>query len=196
MPYAPNLTGLVLDLNTHQLLPVKRLVETFRDLFGVKLSPGTVVNMVSLRARAYGGLVDTIRTGVVQARIKHMDETGLRIEGRLHWLHVACTNLLTYLWIGKGRGDVMLEARGIVVHDCWKSSFAMPHVVGHGLCCAHILRELEGLFQFGREKWARNLARLLSGAVHRWILSKGLKWISPFRYLERTHSNGPAIASR
>ena len=105
---------------------MKRLVETLRDLFGVKVSPGTVVNMVSRRARAYGGLVDTIRAGVVKARVKHMDETGLRIEGRLHWLHVACTHLLTYLWIGKGRGDVMLAARGVVVHDCWTSSFAMP----------------------------------------------------------------------
>ena len=114
VPYDPNLTGLVLDLNTHQLLPVKRLVATLRDLFGVHLSPGTVVNMVSRRASAYGGLVDTIRTGVVQARVKHMDETRLRIDGRLHWLHVACTNLLTYLWIGKGRGDVMLAARGLL----------------------------------------------------------------------------------
>ncbi len=126
VPYGPHLTGLVLYLNTHQLLPVKRLVETLRDLFGVKVSPGTVVNMVSRRASTYGGLVDTIRAGVVQARVKHMDETGLRIKGRLHWLHVACTHLLTYLWIGKGRGDVMLEARG-VVHDCWTSSFAMPN---------------------------------------------------------------------
>ncbi len=153
--YGPNLTGLVLDLNTHQLLPVKRLVETFRDLFGVKVSTGTVVNMVSRRDRAYGGLVDTIRAGVVQVRVKPMDETGLRIEGRLHWLHVVCTNLLTYLWIGKGRSDVMLETRGLVVYDCWKSSFAMPNVAGHGLCCAHILRELENLFQCGWEKWAR-----------------------------------------
>ena len=100
VPYGPNLTGLVLYLNTHQLRPVKRLVETLRDLFGVDLSPGTVVNMMSRRARAYGGLVDTIRAGVVQARVKHMDENGLRIEGRLHGLHVAGTNLLAYLWIG------------------------------------------------------------------------------------------------
>ena len=126
MPYGPNLTGLVLDLNTHQLLPVKCLVET-----------------------------------------------GLRIGGRLQWLHVACPNLLTHLWIGKGLGDMMLAARGIVVHDCWTSSFAMPNIAGHGMCCAHILRELEGLFQFGREKWARNLARLLSGAVHECKLAWG-----------------------
>ncbi len=67
----------------------------------------------------------------------------------------------------------MLEARGIVVHDCWKSSFVMPNVEGHGLRCAHILRELEGLFQFGREKWARKLARLLSGAIHECNLARG-----------------------
>ena len=108
--YGPHLMGLVLDFNTHQLIPVKRLVKTFRDLFGVKLSTGTVVNMVSHRAIAYGGIVDTIRAGVVQARVKPMDETGLRIGGRLQWRHVAYTNLLTYLWIGKGRSDVMLEA--------------------------------------------------------------------------------------
>ena len=158
VPYGPHLTGLVLDLNTHQLIPMKRLVETLRDLFGMTLSEGTVVNMVSRRASAYGDIVDKIRTGVVHDRVKHMDETGLRIGGRLQWLHVACTNLLMFLWIGKGRGDVMLEARGIVVHDCWKSYFAMPNVAGHGLCCAPILRELEGLFQCGREKWSRNLA--------------------------------------
>ncbi len=171
--YGPHLTGLVLYLNTHQLIPVKRLVKTFWDLFGVTLSTGTAVNMVSRRVSAYGDIVDKIRTGVVHARVKHMDETGLRIGGRLQWLHVACTNLLTFLWIDKGRGDVMLEARGLVVYECWKSYFAMPNVEGHGLCCAHILRELESLFQFDREKWARNLARLLSRAVHECNLARG-----------------------
>lgn len=171
--YGPNLTGLVLYLNAHQLIPVRRLVETFRDLFGMKLSEGTVVNMVSRGARDYRGFVDRVRDAVVRARVKHMDETGLRIEGKLQWLHVACTGLLTYLWIGRGRGDVLLEAEGIVVHDCWKSYFALPKVGGHGICCAHILRELEGLVQFGREKWAGKLAGLLCGAVHECNLARG-----------------------
>ena len=171
--YGPNLTGLVLYLNAHQLIPVKRLVETFRDLFGMTLSEGTVVNMVSRGARDYRGFVDRVRDAVVQARVKHMDETGLRIEGKLQWLHVACTGLLTYLWIGKGRGDVLLESLGIVVHDCWKSYFAMPKVEGHGICCAHILREPESLVQFGREKWAGKLAGLLCGAVHECNLARG-----------------------
>ena len=176
--YGSNLTALVIYLNTYQLIPVKRLAETFGDLFGVKLSEGTVVNMVSRAAHDYRGFADRVREAIILAQVKHMDETGPRIEGRLQWLHVACTRMLTYLWIGKGRGDVMLEALGIVVHECWKSYFAMPNVVGHGICRAHILRELENLVVFCREGWAGDLAGLLCRAVHECNLARG-KSLSP-----------------
>ena len=58
--------------------------------------------------------------------MKHSAGTGLRTGSRLHWLHVACTGLLMYFGIGRGRGDVMLEALGIAVHDCRKSCFMLP----------------------------------------------------------------------
>ena len=77
----------------------------------------------------------------------------------------------------------MQEAEGIVIHDCWKSCFGMPNVAGHGICCAHILRELESLFQFGREKWARDLAGLLGGTVHACNLADGVN-----TYLKVIHS--------
>ena len=67
----------------------------------------------------------------------------------------------------------MLEALGIAVHDCRKSCFGMPHVAGHGMCRSYILRELENLFQSGRENWAGDLAVLLSGAVHACNLADG-----------------------
>ena len=171
--YGPNLTALVVYLGEFQLIPVKRLVGAFKDVFGVKLSEGTIVNMVSRMAEKWRGVEERIRKEVVRARVVHMDETGLRIDGGLHWLHVSCTRLLTHFRIGRGRGDVMHEATGIVVHDCWKSYFRMPNVAGHGICCAHILRELANLFEFGREEWARDLSRLLSGAVHACNLADG-----------------------
>ena len=72
-----------------------------------------------------------------------------RTRGRFHWLHVACTCLLMHFMIGRGRGDIMLEALGIVVHDCRKSCFVMPHVAGHGMWRAHVMRKQANLFQFG-----------------------------------------------
>ena len=103
-------------------------------------------------AGGFRGPGEHVGKAVVRARAIHMDGTGLRTGGRLHWLHVACKGLLMHFGIGRGRGDVMLEAMGIVVHDCRKSYFRMPHVAGHGMCSAHGLRELESLFQFGWEK--------------------------------------------
>ena len=41
-----------------------------------------------------------------------------------------------------------------LVHDCWSSYFNFRQI-RHALCCAHILRELEGLIENGQSKWAR-----------------------------------------
>ena len=149
------------------------MARTLSGPFGVKPSEGTIVNMVSRMAGGFRELDGHVRQAPDRARVVHMYETGLRIEGSLHWLHVACTRLLKHFRIGKGRGDVMPEALGIGIHDCWKTCFMMPHVAGHGICRAHVPRELENLFRFGREKWARDLAGLLSGAVHACNLADG-----------------------
>ncbi|MCY4183829.1 MAG: transposase [Rhodobacteraceae bacterium] len=161
---SPNLTALVVCPGKYQLIPVKRLARTLSGLFGVKPSEGTIVDMASRKAGGFRELDEHVRKALVRAQVVHMDETGIRVGGRLHWLHVACTCFLTHFRIGRGRDDIMLEALGIVVHDCWKSCFGMPHVAGHGICCVNILRELENLFQFGREKWAGDLAGLPDGA--------------------------------
>ncbi len=98
--YGPNLSALVVYLSEYQLIPVKHLAGTFNDIFGVN------------------GPREHVGQAAVRVRIVHMDGTGLRTGGRLHWLHVASTGLLTHFRIGRGRGDIMLEAMDIAVHDC------------------------------------------------------------------------------
>ncbi|MCY4314696.1 MAG: transposase [Roseovarius sp.] len=112
----PTPSGLAVYLNTCQLVPTRRLVETFRDLFGVQMYQGTLINMVSRCADTCQGFAETVRRAVAQAPVKHVDETGIRVEGKLHWPHVACTTLPTFFRIGTGRGDVMRDAAGIAVH--------------------------------------------------------------------------------
>ena len=38
------------------------------------------------------------RAGLTDAELVHADETGLRVAGRLHWLHVACSTRFTALF--------------------------------------------------------------------------------------------------
>ena len=95
-----------------------------------------------------------------------MDETGTRIAGRTGWLHVACNEYLTCLWIGKSRGDVMRDAKGIIVHDFFPSYHTIPGV-RYGYCNVHVLRELEDLVEFAGEGWAGDTAKLLQEGIHR-----------------------------
>ena len=103
-----------------------------------------------------------IKSKVAGSDVAHADETGLRVAGKLHWLHTATSKLYTYLFIHEKRGSLALNSeksilgriRGWLVHDCWSSYFGFLKM-RHAICGAHILRELEGLIENERSKWAR-----------------------------------------
>lgn len=79
----------------------------------------------------------------------------MRVAGRLHWLHTACTNDYTFLFIHQRRGkqaleeaDVISQVQNWVVHDCWESYFNYQEGK-RALCGAHLIRELRALEQSG-----------------------------------------------
>ncbi|PYS76561.1 MAG: hypothetical protein DMF66_13995, partial [Acidobacteria bacterium] len=87
--YGPGVKARVLYLQQYQLLPYQRTGEAMRDLFGCRLSAGTVANIVRGCA---AGLLETelkIKKRLRRSPVIHADETGLRVEGRLAYVHVA-----------------------------------------------------------------------------------------------------------
>jgi transposase len=94
--YGPSVKARVLYLQQYQLLPYQRTSEAMRDLFGCRVSAGTVTNIVRECA---SGLVETelqIKHGLRRSPVLHADETGLRIDKRLGYVHVASTERLTH----------------------------------------------------------------------------------------------------
>src|SRR5439155_12024297 len=78
----------------------------------------------------------------------HADETGLRVAGRLHWLHVASNTRFTALVCHRRRGKEAIDAAGVLpgftgiaVHDAF-APYARYGSATHALCNAHLLREL------------------------------------------------------
>ena len=101
--YGPVMCAVIIYLFMGQFLSKKRTAQAIGELFGVPVSDGTVA---AVTARAAGDLTEFLAQ--VNARIKaslvvHFDETGLRCEGRNHWLHSASTPRYSRLFFHRKR---------------------------------------------------------------------------------------------
>lgn len=164
--YGPHFRGLMLYLSNQQLLPFERLRQVCKDLFGQPLSMGT---LTSINARAYEALAPVeaaIIKGLIQAPAVNADESGLRVNDKLHWLHVVATALLTFFGVHGNRGIEAMNALGVLphcycwlIHDFWKPY--LKYEALHALCNQHLLRELKFLFEQCSELWANELSDFL-----------------------------------
>ncbi|MCH7658100.1 MAG: IS66 family transposase [Bacteroidetes bacterium] len=149
-------------LNVHFKLPFKKIQLLFGDLFGYSINESTVYSASQQCYKKLEKTEEIIKSKVAENNVVHADETGIRVAGRLHWLHTATTLLHTYLFVHEKRGALALTSdksildriNGWLVHDCWSSYFRFKKFK-HAICGAHILRELEGLSESGQSKWAK-----------------------------------------
>ena len=178
--YGPRIGAVVTYLQAWQLLPEKRLATLLADLFALRLSTASIARIIGDRAAGLAGFAAAVRGHVAAAKVKHLDETGLRIGARTHWLHVASTRLLTHYRISPRRGSLAEALGGIVVHDHWKPYYTLRGV-SHALCNAHHLRELQALIEIEREDWARPMRTLLRRACHAANLARAQAMALPQR---------------
>ena len=165
--YGPNISASLVYLAAHQYLPLKRLAEAMRELFGVKLSQGTIVNKLVEFSGLVEEPVNCIFDLLVKEFLLHADETGMRAKGKLHWLHVIATEYLTYYRLHEKRGSDAIQEigllelfNGLLVHDFWKPYFDLDDVT-HCMCVAHLLRELKSAHQNFAQPWAEAMIKLL-----------------------------------
>ena len=86
--------------------------------------------------------------------VVHVDETGARSAGKLHWVHEASTETLTLYGLHERRGRQGIDALGVLpgfsgvcVHDGWAPYRAYTGCE-HALCNGHHLRTREGAGAF------------------------------------------------
>ena len=107
--YGPGVKARVRYLQQYQMLPYARTDEAMRDLFGCPLPMGTVAIIVR---KCSDALLETelkIKRALRRSAVIHADETGLRVEGRLHFVHVASNSRLAHYAATAGRGQTATE---------------------------------------------------------------------------------------
>ena len=164
--YGPQLQALGAYLSQHHMLPVARTAQILSDLVGEPISPATIQNAITSAATALNSSVELIKQAVIAAPVVHADETGLRVEGSLSWMHVAVTEALTLAAVHEKRGavgmqdlGVLEQIRGIVVHDGLGAYWDL--FCQHALCNAHHLRELVFEAEQTGQLWSKDLIELL-----------------------------------
>ncbi|WP_238626180.1 IS66 family transposase, partial [Ectothiorhodospira haloalkaliphila] len=124
--YGPRLKAYAIGLNQGHFVALERTSEILADQYGVAPSAGTLQNWILGIADGLEATYESTRDQIRQAAVAHFDESGLRVQGRLHWLHVAATTDSVYYTVHARRGhEAMDEAgilphfKGVAVHDHW-----------------------------------------------------------------------------
>lgn len=164
--YGPRAKATAVYLQSYQLLPYERTVDALRDLFGLAPSEGTLALAQQTAYTRLAPVEAAIATALQHADVVHVDETGVRVDGKLAWIHVVSTVALTfYAYHAKRGGDafqaigVLLGVLGRRVHDAWAAYLQLPGL--YALCNAHLLRELTAIVEETQQSWAQRLIGLL-----------------------------------
>jgi len=167
--YGPNVRALAVHLAQGQLLPLGRSAQLITQLFGLKVSPATVLAWIDQASELLHPEVARIAQALINAPVAHADESGLRVASRLHWLHTVASHTHTWYGVHAKRGMLAIAAHGILpkrmatlVHDCWKPYWQLD--CEHALCNAHLLRELTFLHETTGQRWPKRMIGLLLAA--------------------------------
>lgn len=141
--YGPRFTAVVVYLMVAQFGAQKRVAQAVADLFGVPVSQGSVAAMTGRAARRLeGDFLEALRACLAREKLVHFDETGFRVDGKLHWVHSASSGRYSLVYVHAKRGTKGIDAggvlpgfAGIAVHDAWAPYDCYPSAT-HSLCCA------------------------------------------------------------
>ena len=167
--YGDKLKTLAVSLNVVASVPLRTIAEIIRGIAALPITEGAILSFVKQAADRVSETVDRIWERLIDEKYVHFDETGMRVNGKLNWTHVSCTDSLTYYEGHAKRGYAAMEDIGVLplfsgtaIHDCWAPYWKSSSDVEHALCCAHLLRELQWVNDHGNNQtWANPFKDLL-----------------------------------
>lgn len=164
--YGNGIKTLAVYLSQQQLIPYDRLQQIINDLLGIKISDCFLAGANEQCFDRLEEFEEANKAALMGEKVLCCDETGIRAEGSLKWVHTLSSKGRTHYQIhpkrGKGAIDhigVLPLFKGTCVHD--RFSPYQEYDCTHAFCNAHLLRDLTGLVEEDKKAWAKQMKRLL-----------------------------------
>jgi transposase/uncharacterized coiled-coil protein SlyX len=171
--YDDTVKSLAVYLSMVQFLPYGRIAKLFMEVFGLRISQGSIANWIALARKNAQPAIAAIMREIRKSSIVGFDESCFYCNKKLDWAWIAQTVYFTVLFRGDGRGAKELEGRFgdslermVAVTDRHSAYFAI-NFLGHQVCLAHLLRDLQYLDELdGKQDWSRKVGELLRESIH------------------------------
>lgn len=203
--YGERVRALSVMLNVEQSLPLARIQALFAGLTGYAINESTVHAAVERLYDQLAAEEQIIHQAVLDSPVAHADETGGRIAGCTQWIHGFSSLLHTLYVVCKQRGGEVINGpqshlanfKGRLIHDCLNSYLSMAGCLMHGLCNAHLLRELTALRELPQALiWPGKMHELLMDYYRASDYGKGVADPAVLKKLDERYAAVLALADR
>ena len=167
LQYGQGLKAYLINLVVGQMISLNRIQKLLKSMIGIVIAEATILKWVLRLYLALEPWETQAVKKILQYSTLHVDETSLRVNKKNHWIHVYSAGDITLKFLHRRRGIEAIEAiniiprySGSIIHDFWSSYLTYDHC-GHGMCGAHIVRELTAIVEANGYRWAVNMKNLL-----------------------------------
>lgn len=167
LQYGTGLKSYIINLLVAQMVPLKRCQQMIRAMVDQTLSESTLLSYVERINKRLLRWEELAIAVLIASKTLHVDETSMRVSRKKQWVHVYSAGDVTVKKLHPKRGTeaiddigIIPKYGGVIVHDCWASYLTYDHC-GHGLCGAHLVRELAFIVESNEYRWAQNMKQLL-----------------------------------
>jgi transposase len=167
--YGEGIKSLAVYLNQQQFIPFDRLQQTYEDVLGIKISDGFLASAIENCYAQLQATENQIKDALKNEEVLNCDETGMRVEGKLQWVHTTSSEQHTLYIPHPNRGKKAIDQlgilptyKGVCTHD--RLASYDHYDCQHSVCNAHLLRELKALEENEHKTWPKKMKELLLGA--------------------------------
>jgi transposase len=169
--YGTSIKIMIIDFLCVQMMSLQRTQEHFQGLIKRVMSQANMLKYLLKFSESLKEWEARQVEAILKMKVIHCDETSVRINKILFWVHSYSFGDITLKFVHAKRGleaifDIGIIPRygGIIIHDCWASYFKFKNVL-HAICGAHILRELKFIEESDGYSWANIMKELLKEAA-------------------------------